>query len=88
MQPVLPSLLQSFTRLKLEIRYFAWHSLTPDIQKSLRTLTTLPSLVELEMNMTDFHKLGDFTSLLGPSLKQLTLSVRWRSDSLDVENEG
>jgi hypothetical protein len=91
---ILPPLLQSFTRIrKLQICDVGWASLTPDLRKSFRDLTALPSLVQLEVRLASFVKLDDLRSLIQPSLTRLLFSAYWHESGpdasciLDVENE-
>jgi hypothetical protein len=91
-EKLLPPLLQSFTRLhKLDIHTLWWKSLTSDNRKSIQDLIALPSLLHLEVG-TNFYRFSDFTNLLPPSLKQLSLSGYWpqgldNSHTLDADSE-
>jgi hypothetical protein len=76
-EKLLPPLLQSFTKLhRLEISQFAW---TRSRRKSIQDLIALPSLIHLGVGANFYH----FTTLLRPSLKQLSLSGNWNPRELD-----
>jgi hypothetical protein len=49
---------------RIELRRLQWSELPPDLRRSICSALELPSLVFLEIELSDFASMDDFSSLL------------------------